>query len=105
MLQSHVRTTGNECRQVPGIMSCAGSATEQDDTVVQYASIAILVALQFSEEIGQLLTEKFVVLGKLQLAILVIRMRQAVVRFLEPQLKWESIADSHAVLAVKHEGD
>jgi len=87
MLQSHVRTTGNECRQVPGIMSRAGSTAKQHDAVVEYTSTAILVTLQFLKEIGQLFAEEFVVLGKLQLAILVIGVRQAVVCLLETQLR------------------
>ena len=83
----HVLTTSNECRQIFWPVSCAGPATKKNDRVVENASIAILIGTQTPKKMSQLLAEKTIVLGKLQLSILVARMGEIMVSPTEPEFQ------------------
>jgi hypothetical protein len=50
MLETHIRAAGNQSRQIAGIMRRARAAPEQYDRIVEYAAIAILIAIQLLEE-------------------------------------------------------
>ena len=105
MLEAHVGAAGDEGGQVLRHVRRAGSGAIEHDGVVEHVTLIFLIALQALKEMHKLLGEKLVVLRELQLAVLVLRVRQAVMGTLDAELDGEGVADAHAVLAVEHEGD
>ena len=86
-------------------MRGACSAAIQHDRIVQHAARCVLELLQPLEEVGNLLTQKQVVLRKGELTDLVFGMRQIVMRPSQPQLDGECVTDPHAIFAIQHECD
>ena len=105
VLQPHIRAASDKRGQVLRQVCGAGAGTVEHDGVIEHRAAVILIALQTLKEMHELLGEKLVVLSELQLTVLVLRVRQAVVGALDAELNGERIADAHAVLPIEHEGD
>ena len=71
VLQAKVCAAGDECWQILWIVRCAGTASKQNDGVVQNTAVAVFVFRKSIEEMKQLLAEELVVFGKFQLPVLV----------------------------------
>ena len=65
MLQAHGGTTGQQCRQVGGVVGGAGATAIEDDCVFQETTVAVSITRQLTEEMSDLFAEETVVLGKL----------------------------------------
>ena len=51
VLHAHIRSAGNQSRQVMGIVRGAGAASVQHDRVVHHAAFAVLITVQSLEEV------------------------------------------------------
>ena len=106
MMEAHVGTSGDEGREVLGIMGGAGSAAVEYDGVVEKIALVFLVALEALEEVGQLLAQEAIVLGEIELTIFVLSMGKVMVSTgRNSELDRESIGDAHPIFAIEHEGD
>ena len=103
MAKPHVRTTRDQSRQIGWIVRRAGTAAKEHDAVIQNGSPRIFVLLESFQEISHLLAQKQVVLRKLELPILILRMREIVMSPIQSQLQRECVADSHSIFSIEHE--
>ena len=71
MLYSHSLTASQKRRQVSGVVSCAASAAEQHQRIIQHGSLRVFVLLKPAQEARDLLAQEHVILCKLQLPILI----------------------------------
>ena len=71
LLYSHSLTASQKRRQVSGVVSCAASAAEQHQRIIQHGSLRVFVLLKPAQEARDLLAQEHVILCKLQLPILV----------------------------------
>ena len=86
---------------------CVVLAPLPNSTIVLSSTLPLRswYSLQPPQEVGDLLAEEQVVLGELQLPVLVLGVRQIVVRSRQAELERERVADAHAVFAIEHERD
>ena len=103
MAEAHVAATSHQRRQVGGIVRGAGTTAEQDNRIVKHRPVAILAGIQTLKKMGELLAQKEVISGKMQLASFITRMGKRVVGAGQTQFEREGVADAHAIFPVQHE--